>query len=132
LGQEQDLEKRDVSMLSLMAQTLQSIDEKRADLPAMITVMSLFTLMSVVNMAQDVAKGTGTGTGTGGNDVLGMLTGMLSQGKPGPEMLTSLLQQSGKKVSPQMLSTLLSMVGEVAQKEEKPKPKPSEGRQSRG
>ncbi|HBG23302.1 MAG TPA: hypothetical protein DDW83_08650 [Peptococcaceae bacterium] len=130
MGQEQDLEKRDVSILSLMAQTLHSIDEKRADLPAMITVMSLFTLMSVVNMAQDVAKGTGTGTG--GNDVLGMLNGMLSQGKPGPEMLTSLLQQSGKKVSPQMLSTLLSMVGEVAQKEEKPKPKPSEGRQSRG
>ena len=130
MGQEQDLEKRDVSILSLMAQTLHSIDEKRADLPAMITVMSLFTLMSVVNMAQDVAKGTGTGTG--GNDVLGMLTGMLSQGKPGPEMLTSLLQQSGKKVSPQMLSTLLSMVGEVAQKEKKPKPKPSEGRQSRG
>lgn len=125
MGQEQGLEKRDVSILSLMAQTLQNIDEKQEALPATITVVSLFTLMSIVNMAQDVAKGTGTG----GNDVLGMLTGMLSQGKPGPEMLTGLLRQSGKKVSPQMLNTLLSMVGEAAQKEEKPKP--SEERQSR-
>lgn len=116
MGQEQDLEKQDVSVLSLMAQTLQNIDDKQADLPATITVISLFTLMSIVNMAQDVVKGAGTG----GKDVLGMLTGMLSQGKPGPEMLTDLLQKSGKKVSPQMVNTLLSMVGEAAQKEERP------------
>jgi hypothetical protein len=61
LGQEQGLEKQDMSILSLMAKTLHNIDEKQADLPAMITVISLFTLMSIVNMAQDVAKGTGTG-----------------------------------------------------------------------
>jgi hypothetical protein len=126
LGQEQGLEKQDMSILSLMAKTLHNIDEKQADLPAMITVISLFTLMSIVNMAQDVAKGTGTG----GNDVLGMLTGMLSQGKPKPEMLTDLLQKSGKKVSPQMLNTLLSMVGEAAQKDERSKS--SERRQGRG
>lgn len=59
-----------------------------------------------------------------------MLTGMLSQGKPKPEMLTDLLQKSGKKVSPQMLNTLLSMVGEAAKKEESSKS--SERRQGRG
>lgn len=117
MGQEQDLENRNVSIFSLMAQTLENLDGKQADLPGTITVLSLFTLMSILNMAQEqVVKGAGAG----GKDVLGMLTGMLSQGqKPGPEMLTSLLQKSGKKVSPQMLNTLLSIAGEAAQKEEK-------------
>lgn len=118
MGQEQDLENRDVSIFSLMAQTLQKIDEKQADLPGTITVLSLFTLMSIMNLAQEQV---GTGTGAVGKDVMGMLTGMLSQGqKPGPEMLTSLLQKSGKKVNPQMLTTLLSLAGEATEKEEKP------------
>ncbi|MGB4504224.1 MAG: hypothetical protein WBI44_04945 [Syntrophaceticus sp.] len=118
MGQEQDLENRDVSIFSLMAQTLQKIDEKQADLPGTITVLSLFTLLSILNLAQEqVVKGTVAG----GKDVLGMLTGMLAQGqKPGPEMLASLLQKSGKKTTPQMLDTLLSLAGETAQKEEKP------------
>ncbi|HHV34779.1 MAG TPA: hypothetical protein GXX59_04275 [Syntrophomonadaceae bacterium] len=119
MGQEKDLENCNVSIFSLMAQTLQNLDGKQADLPGTITVLSLFTLMSILDLAQEQVV---TGTGAGGKDVLGMLTGMLSQGqKPGPEMLTSLLQKSGKKVSPQMLTTLLSLAGEAAEKEEKPK-----------
>jgi hypothetical protein len=118
LSQEEDLGNRDVSIFSLMAQTLQNLDGKEADLPGTITVLSLFTLMSIMNLAQEQV---GTGTGAVGKDVMGMLTGMLSQGqKAGPEMLTSLLQKSGKKVNPQMLTTLLSLAGEATEKEEKP------------
>lgn len=118
LGQEQDLGNSQASLFSLMAQTLQSLNGKQDDLPGTITVLSLFTLMSILNLAQEQAA---TGTAAGGKDVVGMLTGMLSQGqKPGPEMLTSLLQKSGKRMSPQMLNTLLSLAGEAAEKEEKP------------
>jgi hypothetical protein len=42
-------------------------------------------------------------------------------------MLTDLLQKSGKKVSPQMLNTLLSMVGEAAKKEESSARRPGRG-----
>ena len=50
--------------------------------------------------------------------MLAMLSGMLSSGqKMGPEMLAGMLQKSGKSVSPQLLSTLLSLVGDGAKGE---------------
>ncbi len=137
MEREQDFSGQDVSLFSLMAQTLQNLDAKQEDLPGTVAVLSLFALMNIVNLAQEqVVKGTGSG----GKDIAGMLTGMLSQGqKPGPEMLTSLLQKSGKKLNPQMLSTLLSLAGEAAKQEEpeagesgRQKPDTSERRQKRG
>jgi hypothetical protein len=112
LGGEQGIGERDVSIMSLMARTFELLDKKQVDLSETITVLSLFTLMDIVNLARE--KGSG-GLGTaGGKDLLGMLSGMLSSSgqKMGPEMLAGMLQKSGKGVSPQLLSTLLSLVGD--------------------
>ena len=68
MGQEKDLENCNVSIFSLMAQTLQNLDGKQADLPGTITVLSLFTLMSILDLAQEqVVTGTGAGEGCFGD-----------------------------------------------------------------
>ncbi|MFY9432232.1 MAG: hypothetical protein WAP24_04010 [Thermacetogeniaceae bacterium] len=102
---------QDVSIMSLMARAFELLDKKQVDLSETIAVLSLFTLMDIVNLARE--KGSG-GLGTaGGKDLLAMLSGMLSSGqKMGPEMLAAKVQKSGKSVSPQLLSTLLSLLGE--------------------
>lgn len=116
LGGEQDLGGRDVSVMSLVARTFELLDKKQVDLSETITVLSLFTLMDIVNMARET-RSAGLGT-AGGKDLLAMLSGMLSSGqKMGPEMLAGMLQKSGKSVSPQLLSTLLSLVGDGAKGE---------------
>lgn len=113
---EQDLEGRDVSTLSLMARTFELLDKKQVDLSGTIAVLSLFTVMDIVNMVKE--KGSGGLGAAGGKDLLGMLSGMLSSGqKMGPEMLAGMLQKSGKNVSPQLLSTLMSLLGEAAKGE---------------
>ena len=75
-----------------------------------ITVLSLFTLMDIVNLARE--KGSG-GLGTaGGKDLLGMLSGMLSSSGQRWGDAGRHAAKSGKSVSPQLLSTLLSLVGD--------------------
>jgi len=116
LGGEQDLGGREVSVMSLMARTLELLDKKQVDLSETITVLSLFTLLDIVNMAREKRSG-GLGS-AGGKDLLAMLSGMVSSGqKIGPEMLAGVLQKSGKSASPQLLSTLLSLVGDSAKGE---------------
>lgn len=116
LGGEQDLGGRDVSIMSLVAKTFELLDKKQVDLSETITVLSLFVLLDIVNMARE-KKSAGLGS-AGGKDLLGMLSGMVSSGqKMGPEMLASMLQKSGKSANPQLLSTLLSLVGDSAKGE---------------
>ncbi len=113
---EQDLGGRDVSIRSLMARTFELLDKKQLDLSETITVLSLFTLMDIVNLAREKAS-SGLGT-AGGKDLLAMLSGMLTSGqKMGPEMLAGVQQKSGKSISPQLLSTLLSLLGDSAKGE---------------
>lgn len=101
------------SLFSVMAQTLNSIDGKRGDLPGMVAVLALFNLFNIVSLVQETGV---AGGGSGINrELLGPLMGMLAGGgKPGPEMLLDLLQkQGGKKLNPQLLASLLSLLGDA-------------------
>ncbi|AFV13011.1 hypothetical protein Tph_c28460 [Thermacetogenium phaeum DSM 12270] len=109
---------REESLFSLMARALDCLDGSKVELPGMVAVLSLFSLMNILSLvqAQQVFPGL-RGAGTGG-DLVGMLSALLAGGGgPGPEALLNLLQKSGKKLNPQLITALLSLAGEVAKKE---------------
>jgi len=138
LAQEQGTaSENQVSLFSVMANTLASIDEKRGDLPSVIAVLSLFNLFSILNLVQEqglTAAKVG-GVLSGKQDLIGAMMNMLAGGgKVGPEMMLNLLQSmTGKKLNPQLLSSLLSMASEFSKAassqeggESKPKTEPTQ------
>lgn len=108
-----------VSLFSLMANTLNNLDQRRSDLTSVVALLALFNLFGIVNLVQDqgLTASAKSGGGLSGNkDLLGALMGMLADGgKPSPELLLNLLQKQGggKKLNPQLLASLLSMAGEA-------------------
>lgn len=127
-----------VSLFSVMASTLGGIEERRWDLHGVIAVLSLFNLFSILNLVQD--QGLTAGRGglllPGKQDLLGAMMNLLGGGgKGGPELMLNLLQSiAGKKLNPELLSSLLSMAGEFGKAagaqqeggESRPKPEPSQ------
>lgn len=110
---------REESLFSLMARALDCLDGNKVELPGMVAVLSLFSLMNILSLvqAQQVFPGLRGGAGIGG-DLAGMLSALLAGGGgPAPEALLNLLQKSGKKLNPQLITALLSLAGEAAKKE---------------
>lgn len=133
-------------LFNLLSSTMSSIEEKRTDSTGVIALLSLFNLFSILALVQGAGaavQGSVPGelglSGTG--DLAGTLSNVLAGGgKVGPEMLLGLLQKQGKKINPQLLASLLSLVGESGKgmelgggESKKPKQEtPPEKRQGRG
>ncbi len=126
-----------VSLFSVMANTLNGVEEKRGDLPGVIAVLSLFNLFSILNLVQEQGLTAAKMGGflSGKQDLIGAMMNMLAGGgKAGPEMMLNLLQSmTGKKLNPQFLSSLLSMASEFSKAassqeggESKPKTEPTQ------
>lgn len=103
-----------LSLNLLLANALTNLEQKRVDFPSLIAVLSLFNLFSVLNNQAQGQSRAGA-PAMGGADLMGMLASLMAGGgKPGPEMLTGLLQkQGGKNLNPQLLLTLLSLLSEA-------------------
>ncbi len=114
MAQEQGAEPegQGLSLNLLLANALASLEQKRVDFPSLIAILSLFNLFSVLNnQAQGPSRAGAPSPGAA--DLAGMLTALLAGGgKPGPEMLAGLLQK-GKNINPQLLMTLLSLLGDA-------------------
>lgn len=115
MSQEQGVEPegQGLSLNVLLANALTSLEQKRVDFPSLVAVLSLFNLFSVLNNPPQGQSRAGA-SAAGGADLIGLLTGLLSGGgKPGPEMLSGLMQKQDKNLNPQALLSLLSLLGEA-------------------
>lgn len=93
LGQDQS--SRDSGLFSLVTAVLSDLGEKRFEVAELLALLSLFNLLGILNL---LAGGVNGASSMGGRDVSGVLMNML--------------QKQGKKLDPQMLSSLLSLIGE--------------------
>jgi len=116
LAQEQGSasEGREVSLFSLLASTLTGLEKKQVDIASIVALLSLFNLFSILNLVQN--QGAMTAQTGGGSllssDLVASLASMFAEGgKPSPELLLNLLQKQGKKINPQLLTSLLSLAG---------------------
>jgi len=91
----QDQSSRDSGLFSLVTAVLSDLGEKRIEVAELLALFSLFNLLGILNL---LAGGVNGVSRAGGKDVSGVLLNML--------------QKQGKKLDPQMLGSLLSLIGE--------------------
>ncbi len=92
---QQEQGSKDSGLFSLVAGVLGDLGEKKVELPELLALLSLFSLLGILNLLSD---GVGGFSRTSGKDISGALLGML--------------QKQGKKLDPQMLGSLLSLISE--------------------
>lgn len=108
---------QEINLFSLLANTFAGLEDRRMDLTSVIAVLSLYNLFSILSLVhgQGLVSSKGGGVISGVGDLAGLLSGLFGEGRSAaPEFLVNLLQKQvmGKKLNPQLLSTLLSLAAD--------------------
>ncbi len=92
-----------MDLLALFAAAFRALEEKRVEPQHLLSLLTLLCLLGVI--------GASSPGGCPEAGLAGLAGGLLGEGGKAPEALLGLLQRQGKKLPPQLLASLLSLLG---------------------